>query len=198
MASDGVNTGRRRFLTAATSIVAGIGAVFALIPFIKAWKPSARVRAAGAPVEVDVGNLKPGEMMTVEWRGRPIWILRRTGEMLDSLARVQNQLLDPDSSAEQQPSYARNEFRSIEPEYLVAIGLCTHLGCSPSFVPEPGSTSFDPDWQGGFMCPCHLSKFDLAGRVFDGVPAPANLEVPPYRFLDERRILVGSDPEGVA
>lgn len=198
MASDGVNRGRRRFLTAATSVVAGIGAVIALIPFIKAWKPSAKVRAAGAPVEVDVGDLRPGEMMTVEWRGRPIWIVRRTPEMLEKLPGLDSKLLDPESQAEQQPRYAQNEWRSIEPDLLVTIGLCTHLGCVPTFVPNAGPTPFDSDWQGGFMCPCHLSKFDMAGRVFSGVPAPANLVVPPYRFLDERRILIGADSEGVA
>jgi ubiquinol-cytochrome c reductase iron-sulfur subunit len=198
MAGDGVNNGRRRFLTAATSVVAGIGAIFWLIPFIKAWKPTARVRAAGAPVEVDVGDLRPGEMMTVEWRGRPVWIVRRTPEMLETLSGLNSRLLDPESQAEQQPSYAQNEWRSIDPDLLVAIGLCTHLGCVPTFVPDAGSTSFDSDWRGGFMCPCHLSKFDMAGRVYDRVPAPANLEVPPYRFLDERRILIGIGPEGVA
>jgi len=197
MASDGVNKGRRRFLTAATSVVAGIGAIFWLIPFIKAWNPSARAKAAGAPVEVDVGDLLPGEIMTVEWRGRPIWIVRRTPAMLETLPGLNSRLLDPDSQAEQQPSYAQNEWRSIEPELLVTIGLCTHLGCVPTFSPDAGRTAFDADWQGGFMCPCHLSKFDMAGRVFSGVPAPANLEVPPYRFLDERRILIGADSEGV-
>ncbi len=197
MTSDGVNRGRRRFLTAATSVMAGIGAIFWLIPFIKAWNPSARAKAAGGPVEVDVGDLPPGEIMTVEWRGRPIWIVRRTPAMLATLPGLHSKLLDPDSQAEQQPSYAQNEWRSIEPELLVTIGLCTHLGCVPTYSPNAGPTPFDPDWQGGFMCPCHLSKFDMAGRVFDRVPAPANLEVPPYRFLDERRILIGVDPEGV-
>lgn len=197
MASDGVNKGRRRFLTAATSVMAGIGAIFWLIPFIKAWNPSARTKAAGAPVEVDVGDLRPGEMMTVEWRGRPIWIVRRTPEMLEALPGLDSRLRDPDSEAEQQPGYAQNEWRSIEPDLFVTIGLCTHLGCVPTFVPNAGPTAFDPDWHGGFMCPCHLSKFDMAGRVYDGVPAPANLVVPSYRFLDERRILIGVDPEGV-
>jgi ubiquinol-cytochrome c reductase iron-sulfur subunit len=157
-------------------------------------QPSARARAAGAPVEVDVGKIAPGEMIRVEWRGQPVWIVHRTDEMLSSLSALSSKLRDPDSAVEtQQPAYAKNEVRSIKPEYLVLVGICTHLGCSPTFRPEPAPADLGAEWKGGFFCPCHGSRFDLAGRVYQNVPAATNLIVPPYTYLTETRILVGED-----
>ncbi|MDX1568892.1 MAG: ubiquinol-cytochrome c reductase iron-sulfur subunit [Xanthomonadales bacterium] len=199
MSSEGVNKNRRRFLTGTVSVVGAIGAVGVAIPFVKMWQPSARARAAGAPVEVTIDKLEPGQMLKAEWRGRPVWILRRTDEMLATLDLVEDQLRDPNSEAQdQQPDFAENQYRSLNPEYLVLLGICTHLGCSPKFVPEVEPQPFDPDWKGGFFCPCHNSRFDLAGRVYQGVPAPLNLEVPPYSFLDDNRLLIGIGPEGAA
>lgn len=184
---------RRQFLLTATTLLAGLGLAATAIPFIASWLPSAKAEAAGGPIEVDISKLAPGQLMIVEWRSKPVWILRRTKEMLASLEADQAMLRDPDSKVEQQPSYADNRYRSINPEYLVLIGICTHLGCSPTFRPTPGSVS--PQWPGGFLCPCHGSKFDLAGRVFKDVPAPINLEVPPYHFLNDKTLLVGLGPE---
>ncbi len=186
---------RRRFLSYGTNLLAGIGAAMAAVPFVASWMPSERAMAAGAPVEVDLSQLEAGERIVVEWRGKPVWIIRRTQAMLDSLAEVTQKLRDPNSVAEQQPNYAKNLHRSVNPEYLILVGICTHLGCAPTFV--PGIGELGPDWPGGFYCPCHGSKFDLAGRVFTGVPAPINLEVPPYRFLNETTVLIGDD-QGVA
>jgi len=195
MSNDGVNTGRRRFLTAATTVVGAIGAGAVAIPFVSSMQPSARAQAAGAPVEADVSRLEPGAMMTVEWRGKPVWIVRRSEQSLKALQTIEDRLRDPDSTEhpEQQPEYAQNEYRSIKPEYAVLVGICTHLGCSPTFRPEIAPADLGSDWQGGFFCPCHGSRFDLAGRVYAGVPAPTNLEVPPYRYLSENVILVGED-----
>lgn len=199
MSSDGVNRGRRRFLTLTTSAVGAVGAGFLAVPFLKSWRPSAEARAAGAPVEVDVSKLEPGQMLRTEWRGTPVWIVHRTQRMLEDLSAVADRLRDPDSDNEnQQPGYCRNAHRSINPRYYVTVGICTHLGCAPSFAPEVEPKSFDPRWRGGFFCPCHSSMYDLAGRVYDGVPAPANLEVPPHRYLDNNRIVVGEHPTGVA
>jgi ubiquinol-cytochrome c reductase iron-sulfur subunit len=199
MSSEGVNNSRRRFLTGTVSVVGGIGVVGAAIPFIKMWQPSARARAAGANVEVVIDKLAAGQMLKAEWRGQPVWIVRRTPEMLDALPSLRENLRDPDSEiVDQQPEYARNQYRSVQPEVLVLLGVCTHLGCSPRFVPEVEPQPFDPDWKGGFFCPCHNSRFDLAGRVYQGVPAPVNLKVPPHSFLDEGRILIGVGPEGAA
>lgn len=199
MSSEGVNKGRRRFLTGTVSVVGGVGVVGAAIPFIKMWQPSARAKAAGANIEVMIDKLQPGQMMKAEWRGQPVWIIRRTNEMLDSLPALRERLRDPDSdNTDQQPEYARNEHRSINPEILVMLAVCTHLGCSPAFAPEVAPQPFDPDWQGGFFCPCHSSRFDIAGRVYQGVPAPVNLLVPPHSFLDENRILIGVGPEGAS
>src|SRR5690606_4845753 len=190
--------GRRRFLTATTAVVGGIGAVYTAVPFLASWKPSAKAQAAGPPVSVDISQLEPGQRMTTEWRGRPVWIVRRTQEMLANLKKPESQLADPNSSMPQQPAYAQNEYRSIKPEYLVVIGICTHLGCSPLYRPEVGAADLGGDsWLGGFFCPCHGSKFDLAGRVYAGVPAPTNLVVPPYHFADDNTIVVGED-EGAA
>lgn len=199
MADQGVNSGRRRFLTATTVVVGGAGAAMAAIPFLKTLKPSARAEVAGAPVTEDISKIEPGQRIVVQWRGQPIWIIRRTPEMLASLPSVEGHLRDPGSdNADQQPTYARNEYRSIKPELLVLVGICTHLGCSPLFRPEMVPEPFDADWKGGFYCPCHNSRFDLAGRVYEGVPAPSNLVVPPYHFIDDNLIQIGVDPEGAA
>lgn len=191
---DRVDLGKRRFLTAAATVVGGVGAVYAATPFVTSMQPSARAQAAGAPVEVDISKLEPGQRLTVEWRGKPVWIVRRTEEVLKTLSGIGDRLRDPKSQVEtQQPSYAQNEFRSIKPELFVVIGICTHLGCSPTYRPDAGAADLGADWPGGFFCPCHGSRFDLAGRVFQGVPAPTNLEVPPYSFLGDARLLVGED-----
>jgi ubiquinol-cytochrome c reductase iron-sulfur subunit len=196
MSTEGVDKGRRRFLTAATSVVGAVGAGYAVTPFVMSMLPSARAQAAGAPVEADVSKLEPGQMMTVEWRGKPVWIVRRTEQNINDLPTIEGVLLDPTSEgADQQPEYAKNALRTREdrPEYAVLVGICTHLGCSPTYRPDIAPADLGPDWKGGFFCPCHGSKFDLAGRVFAGVPAPKNLEVPPYMFLSENQILVGDD-----
>ncbi|HET9047647.1 MAG TPA: ubiquinol-cytochrome c reductase iron-sulfur subunit [Chiayiivirga sp.] len=199
MADQGVNSGRRRFLTATTVVVGGAGAAVAAVPFLKTLKPSARAEVAGAPVTEDISKLGVGQRLVVQWRGQPIWIIRRTPEMLAALPTVENRLRDPKSdNTDQQPSYAQNEYRSIKPEVLVLVGICTHLGCSPTFRPEMVPEPFDADWKGGFYCPCHNSRFDLAGRVFEGVPAPSNLAVPPYHFIDDNHIQIGVNPEGAA
>lgn len=190
MADDGIDEKRRKFLGRATTVVGIAGAAVAAIPFISYMLPSAETEAAAAPIKVDVSQMQPGEQKTVMWRGKPVWIVRRTQEELDVLAKDTGLLRDPDSEVAQQPDYARNEYRSIKPEFLVLVGVCTHLGCIPTYRPEPQSVS--ADWPGGFFCTCHGSKFDLAGRVFKGVPAPINLEVPPYVFIDNNTILVGS------
>jgi ubiquinol-cytochrome c reductase iron-sulfur subunit len=189
MSDHGVNTSRRTFLIGATTGVAAIGVGAATVPFVQSWQPSARAKNAGAPVEVDVSQLSPGERVTVNWRGRPIWVLRRNQSMLETLAPVEEKLRDPESTEDQQPDYAQNQHRSIKPEYLVVIGICTHLGCSPSFVPD-GSSNLE---YSGFFCPCHNSKFDIAGRVYQGVPAPTNLVVPPHSYLSDDVVIIGSE-----
>jgi len=196
MADHGVNHGRRRFLTATTAVVGGVGGVFAAVPFVKSWLPSDRAKTAGAPVIADISKLEPGQKLDVKWRGQPVWIIRRTPELLTAIATLDDRLLDPDSvkNPEQQPAYAANPLRSIKPEIAVIVGICTHLGCSPSFVPEMTPQEFDGDWKGGFFCPCHGSRFDLAGRVFKSVPAPRNLRIPPYHFIDDNTIEIGVDP----
>jgi len=197
MSTEGVDKGRRRFLTAATSVVGAVGAGYAVAPFVMSMWPSARAQAAGAPVEADVSKLEPGQVVTVEWRGKPVWIVRRTEQNLADLPTLDSELLDPTSEGSaQQPSYAMNTYRAREEnkEYAVLVGICTHLGCSPTYRPDIGAKDLGGSaWKGGFFCPCHGSKFDLAGRVYDGVPAPKNLEVPPYMFLSESVILVGED-----
>jgi len=187
---------RRRFLVGATVVAGGVGAAFTAVPFIASWQPSARARAAGAPVEVDISKLEPGQQVTVEWRGKPVWVLRRTPAILDRLATLtdSDRLRDPLAEVKtQQPTYITGPLRSLKEEYLVVIAICTHLGCVPLFRPELGSVT--DDWPGGYFCPCHGSKFDFAGRVFKAVPAPINLEVPPYRFLSETRVEIGVDPQ---
>jgi len=193
--SDEVDKSRRHFLTAATAGMGAVGVVFTAVPFIESWKPSARAKALGAPVEVDLSKLEPGAMMTTMWRGSPIYIVHRTKEMLDRLAGNDPNLRDPASDESDQPPYAKNEARARDPEYLVLIGTCTHLGCLPKNRFEPGSVEIDVPggWPGGFFCPCHGSKFDLAGRVFKGVPAPTNLRVPPYSFRDKTMLVIGLD-----
>ncbi len=184
----------RRNLLIAGSAMGGAAAAATAVPFVASMTPSERAKAAGAPVEADISKLQPGEKMVVEWRGKPVWILRRTQEMLESLKKIDEKLSDPASERKQQPEYAQNEARAIKPEYLVVIGICTHLGCSPSNKFEKGASSgISPDWEGGFICPCHGSLFDLAGRVFKSMPAPSNLEVPPYKYLTDTRILIGED-----
>ncbi|WP_455198393.1 ubiquinol-cytochrome c reductase iron-sulfur subunit [Kaarinaea lacus] len=196
MSADEVDHGRRRLLVAATAAVGGIGAAYVATPFILSMDPSAKAKAAGAPVDVDVSKLKPGQLMTVEWRGKPVWVLRRTEAMIEAMKTREGDLRDPASDElSQQPNYAKNPYRSINPEYMVMIGICTHLGCAPTYRPELAPADLGPNWKGGFFCPCHGSIYDLAGRVFAGVPAPSNLVVPPYHFVTANRIMVGVDPE---
>ena len=191
-----VDCGRRR-LVVATAAVGGAGALVALVPFLSSMLPSERAKAAGAPVEVDIGNLELGQMMTVEWRGKPVWIINRTKPMLETLPELNDQMADPNSDKDMQPEYCKNETRSIKPEYLVVVGICTHLGCSPSAKFKHGpADGMAADWLGGFLCPCHGSTFDFAGRVFKNKPAPDNLEVPPHMYLSDTRILIGEHKKG--
>jgi len=198
--ADNINNGRRRVLTTVTTGVGLAGAVALVVPLVASMKPSARARAGGAPVEVDITDLAPGQMKVVEWRGKPVWILRRDETMLLELASIMGDLSDPDSAVvEQQPDYARNAHRSIRPDVLVVLGVCTHLGCAPSKNFDKGVESgLGDDWVGGFFCPCHGSKFDLSGRVYKNVPAPTNLEVPPHTYVSENRIVIGIDQEETA
>ena len=196
MSSDGVNSGRRKFLTAATSAVGVAGAVGIAVPFLGSWSPSEKAKAAGAPVKADIGKLEPGQMVVVEWRGKPVYVLHRTPEQLDGLATLNDQLKDPDSEISDQPAYIEGDARSLRPEILVIEGLCTHLGCAPKFRPEVGAADLGGDgWIGGCFCPCHGSKFDLAGRVYSGVPASTNLIVPPYSFEGDSVLVIGVDSE---
>ena len=184
----------RRTLLVATSAAGGVAAVAAAIPFVASLTPSERAKAAGAPVEADISQLAPGQMMTVEWRGKPVWIIRRTPEMLASLEATDALLADPESAKPMQPEYAQNKHRSIKPEYLVTIGICTHLGCSPTDKFRTGAESgLGAEWKGGFICPCHGSLFDLSGRVYSSMPAPDNLEIPPHKYLADTMILIGED-----
>ena len=185
----------RRNLVVATCAAGGVASAGAAAPFVASMWPSERARAAGAPVEADISRLQPGELGVYEWRGKPVWVLRRTKEMLESLKNVADKIEDPNSEVQLQPDYAKNETRSIKPEYAVLIGICSHLGCSPTAKPEPKG-DMGPDWLGGFYCPCHGSKFDLAGRVFKGAPAPVNLEVPPHAYLSDTTLLIGEDKKG--
>jgi ubiquinol-cytochrome c reductase iron-sulfur subunit len=195
MSDDGIDKDRRRFLTTTATAVGGVGAVATAVPFISTMTPSARARAIGAPIEVDISDIAPGERKIVKWQGKPVWILRRRQEDLDELAKPGDEIKDPESEEQQQPDYAKNLYRSISPEYLIVIGLCTHLGCSPTFVPKEVENDLGPEWKGGFFCPCHGSLFDLAGRVYKGFPAPTNLLVPPHQYLTETRVLIGDDSE---
>ncbi len=191
----GVDNEKRRFLTQAASVVGAVGVSLVAVPFVSSMRPSAKAEALGAPVEVDIEKLESGQRLVVLWRGKPVWILKRTQDALASLVELDAELLDPRSEQSIQPVNSQNEARSIRPEILVAIGVCTHLGCSPVFRPEVAPADLGADWKGGFFCPCHGSKFDLAGRVYKGVPAPMNLEIPPYYFANDHRIVVGLEGE---
>ena len=191
--ADEINPGRRRLLTVAASVVGGVGVAYALAPFIQSWWPSERAQAAGAPVEVDISKLDEGARLTVDWRGQPVWIVKRTPQMLAALPTLNDQLRDPDSNQSVQPPYAKNIQRSMKPELLVMKGVCTHLGCSPTYRPDVAPPDLGPAWKGGFFCPCHGSRFDLAGRVFQGVPAPLNMEVPPYQFITDTLVVIGAE-----
>jgi len=197
MANQQVDQSKRRFLIAATSAMGGVATVAVATPFIMSMLPSERAKAAGAPVEVDIGKIEAGAMITVEWRGKPVWIINRSKEMLDNLAKHDDKLTDPALGVAQQPEYAKNATRSLKPELMVLVGICTHLGCSPSPKLKAGAEGdMGAEWPGGFFCPCHGSKFDLAGRVFKGSPAPINLEVPKYKYLSDARLLIGEDEKG--
>ena len=192
-----VDDSRRRFITAAATVVGGAGVVAGAIPFVATMTPSAKTKAIGAPIEVDISNLQPGERIIEKWQGKPVWILRRTQEMLDDITAQNDEVGDPESNSSAQPSYAKNEYRAIKDEVLVVLGICTHLGCSPNYILKGAENSPAAEWKGGFFCPCHGSSFDLAGRVFKGVPAPTNLVVPPYKFLSPTRLLIGDDSGAV-
>jgi len=196
MATEGnVDYTKRRFLVGATTVVGSIGVVAAAVPFAMSMWPSERAKAAGAPVEVDISKLEPGQKINVEWRGKVVWVIHRTPEMLAALPKLDDRLVDPKSKVDHQPKFAENEGRAYKDheEIFVAVGICTHLGCSPTYRPEIAPADLGPDWMGGFFCPCHQSKFDLAGRVYKGVPAPTNLFIPPYKFAGDTRIIIGED-----
>ena len=188
-----VDTGRRHFLTVATAATGAVGAAFVAVPFLASWKPSARARALGAPVEVDLSKLEPGAMIKVEWRGRAIYVLNRTPQMLEQIKGHDANLRDPESNESEQPAFAKNAARALKPEILVLVGVCTHLGCAPLEKFTPGDVTVSADWPGGFFCPCHGSKFDMSGRVFRDVPAPTNLPVPPYRFASDTSLVIGDE-----
>lgn len=189
-----VDSERRCFLKRATTAVGGIGLAVSSVPFIAYWLPNAETEAESQPVTVDISVLQPSQQLTVVWRGKPIWLIRRTQAMLDTLPKLTDQLRDPDSVEDQQPPYAKNIYRSIKPEYFIAVGICTHLGCIPNYRPDVGGIS--PDWLGGFYCPCHGSKYDLSGRVYKGVPAPLNLVIPPHMYVSDTQVTIGTDKEG--
>ncbi len=194
-----VDTDKRRFLTNATTVVGSIGAIAVTIPFISSLSPSAKARAAGAPVEVDISKLEVGQLLTIEWRGKPVFVFRRSEETLSALANLKTELRDPHSEElGQQPSYCKNDLRSIRQDLMVLVGICTHLGCAPTYRPELAPEDLGPDWQGGFFCPCHGSTFDLAGRVYQSVPAPTNLVVPPHYFVNDNKLLIGTEKMGAA
>ncbi len=196
MSDQKVDRDKRGFLLAATGVVGGVAAAATAVPFAGSMFPSERAKAAGAPVEADISKLAPGEMQIVEWRGKPVWIVNRTKEMLDGIKKSDSRTSDPNSEVPQQPAYAKNEYRSIKPDIVVLEGVCTHLGCSPQYKSVEAKGDMGQDWNGGFFCPCHGSKFDFAGRVFQGSPAPTNLRVPPYKFVGDARIIIGDDTKG--
>ena len=198
MANQPVDQGKRRFLVAATTVVGGTAAAAVAVPFVSSMMPSERAKAAGAPVQIDISKVEPGAMVTEEWRGKPVWIINRTPEMMADLSKHDDKLTDPNCEViSQQPTYYHNESRSIKPNLMVLVGICTHLGCSPSPKLQPNG-DMGADWPGGFFCPCHGSKFDLAGRVFNGSPAPINLVVPPHKYLSDTVLVVGEDEKGAA
>ncbi len=192
-----MSQGKRKFLIAASTALGGVAAAGVAVPLMMSMLPSARAKAAGAPVEVDIGKIEPGMLLAVEWRGKPVWVVNRTKEMLDLLGKHDDKLSDPKSDMPQQPDYCKNPTRSIKPEYLVAVGICTHLGCSPTYRKEIGAADLGADWPGGFFCPCHGSRFDLAARVFNGSPAPVNLVIPPHQYISDTKLLVGLDSGAV-
>ncbi|MGA0023572.1 MAG: ubiquinol-cytochrome c reductase iron-sulfur subunit [Burkholderiales bacterium] len=196
MSEKDTDQGKRQFLVAASTVAGGVAAGAGAVPFVASMFPSERAKAAGAPVEVDLSTIAPGERKTIEWQGKPVWIVRRTKEMLETIRANDGNVADPESKKKMQPDYAANEMRAIKDEYLVVVGICTHLGCSPVEKFAKQAEAFDPNWQGGFYCPCHGSLFDLAGRVYKNKPAPDNLVVPPYKYLSDTRILVGDDSKG--
>lgn len=196
MSTEGVNNGRRRFLVASTSAIGAVGAVGAAVPFVASWNPSAKAKAAGAPVRADISKLEPGQQMIVEWRGKPVWVVRRTEEALANLEKLNDKVADPASDKPQQPDYIpKTAQRSLKPEIAVMTGICTHLGCSPTYRPEVAPADLGAEWLGGFFCPCHGSRFDLSGRVFKGVPAPTNLVIPPHSYEGDNVIVIGVDQE---
>ncbi len=193
MSADGVDLKRRRTLTLATSAFGAVGAGFVAVPFLASWNPSERAKAAGAPVEADISKLEPGQLLRVKWRGKPVWVVSRTEKNQQELARDDAELADANSEMVQQPSYCQNPTRSIKAKYLVAVGICTHLGCSPTYMPKRTIDGLPENWKGGFFCPCHGSRFDLAGRVFAGLPAPTNLVIPKHQYLSDTTLLIGED-----
>jgi len=198
MYTEGVDKSKRQFLTNALTVVGAIGTGYLAVPFISQMQPSAKAMAAGAPVEVDISKIEPGQLIRVAWRGKPVWVLSRTPEVINVLENDTNKLADPNSEESDQPAESKNSLRSIKPEIFLAVGLCTHLGCSPTFRPEIAPNDLGDDWKGGFFCPCHGSGFDLAGRVFKSVPAPTNLVIPPYRYITDTLIIVGEEPSEAA
>ncbi|WP_305909085.1 ubiquinol-cytochrome c reductase iron-sulfur subunit [Methylomarinum sp. Ch1-1] len=195
MNNKGVDKSKRQFLTSALSVVGAVGTGYLAVPFLSQMQPSAKAMAAGAPVEVDISKMESGQLIRVAWRGKPVWILKRTPQVLETLSTLDDQLADPLSNESNQPESSKNPLRSIKPEIFVAIGLCTHLGCSPTFRPEIAPPDLGDNWKGGFFCPCHGSWFDLAGRVYRGVPAPTNLDIPPYRYVTDELIIIGEESE---
>lgn len=196
MSNEGVDKGRRRFLVGSTAALGAVGAVGAAVPFVAAWNPSAKAKAAGAPAKVDVSKLEPGQQMVASWRGKPIWVVKRSDETLANLEKISGRLSDPNSEVPQQPDYIpKTAARSLKPEIAVMTGICTHLGCSPTYRPELAPEDLGPDWVGGYFCPCHGSRFDLSGRVFKGSPAPTNLVIPPHSYEDDNTLVVGIDQE---
>ena len=193
MSTDGVNHNRRRMLIGTTAAIGAVGAAFVATPFVKSWNPSAKAKAAGAPVTADISSLEPGQQMVVEWRGKPVWVVRRSKEALADLDKVAGDLRDPNSDESVQPEFAKNKFRTPEgkEEFIILVGICTHLGCSPTYRPEVAPADLGQSWRGGFFCPCHGSTYDMAGRVYKSVPAPLNLEVPPYKYLSDSVVLIG-------
>ncbi|MHB0990487.1 MAG: ubiquinol-cytochrome c reductase iron-sulfur subunit [Burkholderiales bacterium] len=196
MINQQVDRSKRRFLVAATTVVGGAAGVAVLTPFVMSMLPSERAKAAGAPVEVDISKVEPGMLLAVAWQGKPVWVVNRTPAMLEKLPTISSRLSDPNSDQPQQPEYCKNVDRSIKPEFLVVVGICTHLGCSPNYKPEMGAADMGADWPGGWLCPCHGSRYDLSARVFKNMPAPLNMVVPPYKYLSATRILVGDDKKG--
>jgi ubiquinol-cytochrome c reductase iron-sulfur subunit len=191
--SDDIDQSRRHFLTVATVVVGAAGAVMAAVPFISSMEPSARAKALGGPVDIDISKIEPGGQIKAKWRGKPTWVVQRGGDAVAGLKKLDARLRDPDSKEDQQPKYCKNEYRSVKPELFVVVGICTHLGCSPLYKPTPNDPEVSMDWPGGFFCPCHGSRFDLAGRVFDGSPASVNLRIPPYSFPSALKLVVGVD-----